>query len=53
MFVQPQNGFLGLKKGNIAVLGPTQPVSYLKFSNGIQFEQAISTQKMRKGSGKF
>lgn len=51
MFVQPQNGFLGLKKGNIAVLGPTQSVNYLKFNNNIPFEQAISTQKMRKGSG--
>ena len=51
MYVQPMSGFLGLKKGNIAVLGPSQPVSYLKLDNGIQFEQGICTQKMRKGSG--
>lgn len=49
LYVQPQNGFLGLKKGNFAVLGPTQPISYLKLEDGIQFEQGICTQKMRKG----
>lgn len=51
MYVQPQSGFLGLKQGNIAVLGPTQSVCYLKMDDGIPFEQSIFTQKMRKGSG--
>uniref|UniRef100_T1KHU8 UBA domain-containing protein n=1 Tax=Tetranychus urticae TaxID=32264 RepID=T1KHU8_TETUR len=51
LYVQPKDGFLGLFIGNDVVLGPPQPITYAKFSNGIPFEQALSTQKMRKGSG--
>lgn len=51
MYVQPDKGFLGLKKGNVAVLGPVRKPTHLELENGIPFEQGICTQKMRKGSG--
>uniref|UniRef100_A0A2R5LD33 Putative vacuolar protein n=1 Tax=Ornithodoros turicata TaxID=34597 RepID=A0A2R5LD33_9ACAR len=51
MFVQPRDGFVGLRRGNDVVLGPPQPVIFLEMENGIPLEQAISNQKMRGGSG--
>lgn len=51
LYVQPRDGFLGLFIGNEVVLGPSQPITYSKLPNNVAFEQALTTQKMRKGSG--
>ncbi|KAH6934672.1 hypothetical protein HPB50_026800 [Hyalomma asiaticum] len=51
MFVQPRDGFHGLRRGNDVVLGPPQPVSFECMPNGVPLEQAVTNQKMRGGSG--
>lgn len=51
LFVQPRDGFSGLKISNGLVLGPCHPASRNKSGNSIPLEQALSTHKMRKGSG--
>ncbi|CAN7986722.1 unnamed protein product [Ixodes hexagonus] len=51
MFVQPRDGFIGLRRGNDVVLGPPMPVSFVCMDNGIPLEQAVTNQKMRGGSG--
>ncbi|XP_077510398.1 vacuolar protein sorting 13D isoform X2 [Amblyomma americanum] len=51
MFVQPRDGFHGLRRGNDVVLGPPQPVSFECMPNGVPLEQAVVNQKMRGGSG--
>ncbi|XP_023229581.1 vacuolar protein sorting-associated protein 13D-like isoform X2 [Centruroides sculpturatus] len=51
LFVQPKDGFSGLKAGQEAVLGPNQPVIYMTTPNDIPLEQAIVPQKLRGGSG--
>lgn len=51
MFVQPRDGFVGLRRGNDVVLGPPQPVTFHEMENGIPLEQAVCNQKMRGGSG--
>ncbi|XP_077532737.1 vacuolar protein sorting 13D isoform X2 [Haemaphysalis longicornis] len=51
MFVQPRDGFAGLRRGNDVVLGPPQPVSFACMDNGVPVEQAVVNQKMRGGSG--
>ncbi|KAM7310382.1 vacuolar protein sorting-associated protein 13D isoform X1 [Ixodes scapularis] len=51
MFVQPRDGFVGLRRGNDVVLGPPMPVSFVCMDNGVPLEQAVTNQKMRGGSG--
>nr|XP_037268534.1 LOW QUALITY PROTEIN: vacuolar protein sorting-associated protein 13D-like [Rhipicephalus microplus] len=51
MYVQPRDGFHGLRRGNDVVLGPPQPVSFECMPNGVPLEQAVTNQKMRGGSG--
>jgi len=51
LYVQPKGGFLGLAIGKEVVLGPTQSNIFKKIGKNVPFEQAMSTQKMRKGSG--
>lgn len=51
LFVQPKNGFIGLRAGNEIVLGPIHAKKFESIPNGIASEQAITTRKMRKGSG--
>ncbi|XP_065212498.1 intermembrane lipid transfer protein Vps13D isoform X2 [Planococcus citri] len=51
MCVQAKDGFFGLRKGNYAVLGPTQKESLNVTPNGVPFEEAITRQKLRPGSG--
>lgn len=51
MCVQAKDGFFGLRRGSEAVLGPPQPVCYQVTEQGIPFEQAVSRQRLRPGSG--
>ncbi|CAL4063499.1 unnamed protein product, partial [Meganyctiphanes norvegica] len=51
LFVQAKDGFPGLTTGNDVVLGPPQLVHYDTMENGIPYEQAISRQRLRPGSG--
>jgi vacuolar protein sorting-associated protein 13D len=48
LFVQSRDG---LRAGKEVVLGPTRTYKFETMPNGIPIEQAIGTQKMRKGSG--
>lgn len=49
--VQPRGGFANLRFGKEVILGPLCSLLGEKMPNGIPLEQAICTQKMRKGSG--
>lgn len=51
MCVQAKDGFFGLRRGSEAVLGPPQPVCYQVTEQGIPFEQAVTRQRLRPGSG--
>lgn len=51
LYVQPKDGFYGLRAGQEAVLGPNQPVIYMTSSDDIPLEQAVVPQKLRGGSG--
>ncbi|TRY62990.1 hypothetical protein TCAL_03981 [Tigriopus californicus] len=51
LYVQAQDGFLGLQQGNNVVLGPPSSVCYTRNPNGIPLEQAIDRHRLRPGSG--